>query len=75
MRGAKLRGGLSIARPPLLGLSMGLKANIPVPWPLSFAETAFGDLAAGMQTAGWFLLAFVGSEQTRETLLRIPPKA
>lgn len=28
-----------------------------------------------MQAAGWFLLEFVRSEQTRETLLRILPKA
>lgn len=64
-----------LCTPTPLGPSVGLKANIPAPWLLLSADTASGDLAAGTQTAGWFLLAFVGSEQTRETLLRILPKA
>ena len=68
-------GGFSFACPPPLGLSMDLKANIPVSWLLHSADAASGDLAAGTQTTGWFLLVFVESEQTREILPRILPKA
>jgi hypothetical protein len=61
------------------GLSMGLQTNTPMPWLLHSADAASGEATApstaGMQAAGWFLLAFEGSEQTRETLLRILPKA
>ena len=58
-KSAKLTGGLSSACPPPLGLPMVIKANILVPWLLHSADTASRDLAAGTQTAGWFLLAFV----------------
>lgn len=64
---------------PLPELSKGLRANTPVPWLLHSADTASGEATApsttGTQAAGWFLLAFVRSEQTRETLLRSLPKA
>lgn len=68
-----------VAHSPPLGLSTGFRANTPVPWLLHSADAASGEAmapsTAGMQAAGWFLLAFVRSEQTRETLLRLLPKA
>lgn len=75
----KAEGWALLCMLPPMGLSTGLTANPPVPWPLHSADAASGEAAApstaGAQTAAWFLLAFVRSEQTRETLLRILPKA
>lgn len=73
----KARMLLSTAPP--LGLHTGFRADTPVLPLLHSADTASGEATvlstAGMQAAGWFLLEFVRSEQTRETLLRILPKA
>lgn len=77
--GGKAEGWALLCMLPPVGLSTGLTANPPVPWPLRSADTASGEATApstaGAQTAGWFLLAFVRSEQAWETLLRILPKA
>lgn len=72
----KVEGGLSFACPPATAKAL---KQTPLPWLLLSADAASEEATApstaGTQTAGWFLLAFVRSEQTRETLPRILPKA
>lgn len=61
---------------PPLGLHTGFRADTPVLPLLHSADAASREATAlstaGMQAAGWFLLEFVRSEQTRETLLENP---
>lgn len=71
--------GALLCRAPPLELHSSLRADSPELPLLHSADTASGEATAlstaGMQAAGWFLLEFVRSERTQETLLRILPKA